>query len=108
MSAGSAQLVDLLLAYQLLYLLDALENLNAGPSIGVFSWFHEPSVPFLGLETVLELLVLFFLLFFLDYLVSPLVFFLELLELFIFYVGDVEGHGDELKGVGFLGFIVVL
>jgi hypothetical protein len=106
-STGPAHLVDLVLLDDLPDLLNILDHFDACTSVGVLPRFDQPGIPLLRFETVLKLLVLFLLLLVLDILRPSFVLLLEFLELFVFAIGDVEGHGDVLEGIGLLGLVVV-
>lgn len=102
-----AHFVHLVTLDNLSDLLDGLYDFNAGASVGVLSRFDEPSVSFLGFGGVLELLVLLLLLFLLQTLGPLLKLLLEPEELLIIHISNMEGHGNVLEWVDFLGLVVI-
>lgn len=96
------------LSNDLLNLLQTLNNLYAGPPIRILPRFNQPSVPFFGFKSILELLILLFLFFLLDAVRSSLVLLLKLFKLFVAHVSDVKSHRNVLERIDLLGLVVVL
>jgi hypothetical protein len=104
----STESIDFVTFYNIFYLFETFHYLYSVTPVGILSWFDEPGISLLGFEAILELLgFLFFLLLF-NRLCPSLVLLSEPRELLIVDLSDMEGHGYELKGIYFLGLVVVL
>lgn len=106
--ASSAHFVHLVALDDLFDFLDGFDYLNASASIGVLSRFDQPSVSFLGLSGVLELLVLLLLLFLFQALSPLLKFLLEPEKLLVSHISHMEGHRYVLEWIDLLSIIVIL
>lgn len=105
--ASSAHLVHLVTLDDFPDFLDGLNDFNASASVGVLARFHKPSISFLGLGGMLELLVLLLFLFLLQTISSLLKFLLEPEKLLISHVSNMKSHGNVLERIDFLGLIVI-
>lgn len=105
--ACSTHFVHLVTLDDLSDFLDGLNDFNASASVGVLARFDKPSVSFLWLGGMLELRVLLLLLFLLQAFSSLLKFLLKSEKLLIAHVSNMEGHGNILERIDFLGLVVI-
>ena len=108
--AGASLAVHSLPPHYLSDLFDALHHLDPHALVGVLAGLHQPGVPLAGFEAgcVFALLLFFLELVLLDGFGPFVVLLLEEGELLAGQIGDVEGHGNVLKGVHVEGLVVDL
>ena len=91
------------------YLLQCFYNYNSISSVGVLTWLYQPSISSFWFKTIFYLIIwirLFALLLISDLILSFVIFFQKIIELFITFLFDMKSHWYVCKWILVFAFVV--